>query len=392
VQGTWTVCRTGEERFPYRVAVEQAGRTLLAVRARERWPGPGMQTFCLRDEPAVGATSAAPGELLESVPVLALRRLGRKLSIVLDRPTRKRCDFLFLTRPYKGRSGEYEQIFWRTEQAVRAHRSRSRPQLYPDAGAIEVAIDVAEKYAWAFPEGRVERRKLVAGDYAALHEGRMVAVVERKTFENLLAEIAVLQVLHGKLAELESFPHAALVVEAQYGDFLDPSRIGRWTPRRLARILAELAAMHPKLPIVYAGNRKLASEWTRAFFAAVVARLRDPSPPLIAEAVAGYERRSGAGFEESVRLAVLHDLPASFSIAQLARQFPGADAAQLRRILVALRREGVLASDGRGRGARWRRAAGEGRAAAESTPATSVVAESTPAGGAEPGKPGDAPL
>src|SRR5581483_4110840 len=260
---------------------------------------------------------------------------------------------LFLTRPYKNGEGEYEQIFWRTEQAVREHRSRSRPQLYPRASEMEVAIDVAERYPWTFGDANVERRKLACGDYALIHEERAVAMVERKTFENMLGEVAALQVLHGKLGELAAFPHAAFVVEAQYGDFLDPSRIGRWTPSFLSRVLAELAAMHPKLPIVYAGNRKLANQWTAAFFAAVHARFADDSPPLIAEAVARYRPRARGGVDESIRLDVLRELPRAFSLDDVRRQVPDVDDARLRRVLAALRAEGRLATDGRGRAARW---------------------------------------
>jgi len=355
----WVLRESPAERFPYRLTIEQGRERLLALRVRDRWPGPGMQVFCLQDEDPVDATV----EPIERVPVASLKRLGRKLSIVLDRPTRKRCDFLFLERAYKSGEGCYEQIFWRTEQALRAHRSGARPQLRHGPEPLAIAIDSAERYPWTFEGSGAVRRRLAVGDYALLMEDRVAAVVERKSFENMLAEIVALGVLHQKLGELESHPNAALVVEAQYGDFLDPSRLvraGKWTPAYLARVLGEIAAVHPKLQVVYAGNRKLANTWAQAFFASVAARLRDPAPLLVAEAVAAYgQRSSGAGLDECIRLVVLHELPESFTLDELRRQVPDAGTDRLRRVLSTLRGEGRVRSEGRGRGARWRRLGAE---------------------------------
>ena len=49
-------------------------------------------------------------------------------------PMRKRCDFLFLTKRYKNKPGTYEQIFFHTQAAVRAHKSRTRRELLGDPG------------------------------------------------------------------------------------------------------------------------------------------------------------------------------------------------------------------------------------------------------------------
>ena len=38
-----------------------------------------------------------------------------------------------------------------------------------------------------------------------------------------------------------------------------------YTPSFMAKALAELSALHPKINIVFAGNRKLANEWTLRF-------------------------------------------------------------------------------------------------------------------------------
>jgi hypothetical protein len=52
-----------------------------------------------------------PLEPLERVPVAHLTRVGRKISLVLDRPNRKRCELLVVEKPRReGGGGTYEQI------------------------------------------------------------------------------------------------------------------------------------------------------------------------------------------------------------------------------------------------------------------------------------------
>lgn len=259
--------RTQSVRFPVRIAVEQNGRVLFAVRAQSEWPAPGAQIFCLRER---GRDLAEPLEPVAAVPVVTLKRSGPKLTLVLDRPTRKRCEFLVLTKPRKDGGGAHEQVFFRTETAIRAHRSRGRVELHAPA-SIDVAIDLRERYPWRFPGARVARRALPAGDYGLYREERLLAVAERKTFANLLGDFGALRALHQGLAELESQPRAALVIEAQYADFTDPTRTRPWPAPHVARVLAEIAALHPRLPVVYAGNRKLANLWTLRWFGAVAA-------------------------------------------------------------------------------------------------------------------------
>jgi len=95
------------EKFPYRLTVRQGEKLLLALRVQEKWPGQKGNIFCIREEN--GEWDEPVGEI-EQVPVVSLRRYGKRLALVLDRPKNKRCDFLFLTRKYKNREGEYEQI------------------------------------------------------------------------------------------------------------------------------------------------------------------------------------------------------------------------------------------------------------------------------------------
>ncbi len=354
MSAVWVVERTASRRFPFRVSIEQHGRLILAVRAQARWPGPGQQIFCLREREL---DPAEPLEPIERVPVAHLTRLGRKLALVLDRPNRKRCELLVVQKPRRDATGTYEQVFFRTESGIRAHRSRTRLELAPPPAELTIVVDSAERYPWRFPGAAIQRRKLAAGDYALLDGERTAAVVERKSYDNLLADVGAIQALHQQLADLASHPAAALVIEADYRDFLDPVRLGgRWKPAHLARVLAELAALHPALPVVYAGTRKLANLWTYRFFGAVAARRGDPGPPLVRELELRYDPAPrGAGIEERIRSAVFEELPAPFAFAELAALFGETPPAQLRRVLDRLRREGRLVRTGTGRAARWDR-------------------------------------
>jgi ERCC4 domain-containing protein len=350
----WVVERTNSRRFPYRLSIEQNGRLLIAVRAQARWPGPGQQIFCLREGEL---DPAEPLEPVERVVVAQLTRLGRKLTVVLDRPSRKRCELLVVEKPKRDGSGVYEQVFFRTESGIRAHRSRARLELAPAPAELAIVVDSTERYPWRFPGAVVQRRKLAVGDYALLDGEREAAVVERKSYDNLLADVGAIQALHQQLADLASRPAAALVIEADYRDFLDPVRLrGRWPAAHLARALAELAAMHPALPVIYAGNRKLANLWTYRFFGAVAARRADRGSPLVRELELRYDPAPRpAGLNERIRTVVLEELPVSFALAELAARFAETPAARVRRVLDRLRQEGRIVRTGTGRGARWHR-------------------------------------
>lgn len=120
-----------------------------------------------------------------------------------------------------------------------------------------------------FAGARTERGPLPTGDYALVDGDDIVAVVERKTKDNLLGDFGTMPVLHQRLAELSTYEHHALVVEAPYADFLNPRKVPYYSPTFCARAIAELHALHPRLRIVFCANRKLANEWTRHYFNAM---------------------------------------------------------------------------------------------------------------------------
>ena len=160
--------------------------------------------------------------------------------------------------------------------------------------------------------------------------------------------------LHQQLAELGSYPHAAMVVEAQYADFGNPAKIGRWPASHLLRVIGEIAALHPAVPLVFAGNRKLANVWTQRFFAGVAAAQHQALPAFVREPVARFDAEpADGGTDTRVRIAAMRELPDAFEFALLRGRFAEVPEPRLRRILNQLRAEGRLRCEGRGRAARW---------------------------------------
>jgi ERCC4-type nuclease len=347
----WRVERTLHRRFPFRISIEQDGRRVIAVRASAAWPGPGENIFCLREREF---DPGEPLEVVEEAPVSSLGRVGRKLTVVLDRPMRKRCEFLVVEK--MGREGRaYEQVFFRTESGIRAHRSRTRVELRSVPTQISVVIDSGERYPWRFPGATVSRRKLPVGDYGLMLNDELAAVVERKSFDNILSDIGALQALHHQLADLGSVPVSAFVIEAEYRDFQDASRLaGRWPAVHLSRVLGELSALHPRLPIIFAGNRKAANAWTHQFFLSLASRREAPSPQLVLETMARYDASERPeSLDERIRRVALTGIESPFSIASLCTHLAGVDKGRVRRVVDQLRREGLVTREGHGRGARW---------------------------------------
>jgi len=345
----WILEKSGSEKFPYKITIQKGEKVLLCLLARSRWPGAKGNIFCLRADPD---EEEGPLEELERVPVTNMRQYGKRLSIVLDRPRKKRCDFLFLKKAYKNGGGEYEQIFWQTQKGLKERKSKSRFAVY-GSPAMHIAIDHSERYAWSFSDSTVERASLPVGDYALLHDGQIAAVVERKTLENMISSLSDLRLLNQTLGELETWPSPALVVEANFGDFLDPKKIRPLNPPYCARALTEMTALHPKVPIIYAGSRKQANLWTMAFFKTVRAMKEEPQgrletqrPPFAL--VPDIPSLTTARVKEAIE-----KMPEAFTFKELAQALPDVSEHALRRTLKDLREEGLVTCAGRGKAARW---------------------------------------
>jgi hypothetical protein len=337
----WILERTGDKKFPFRLRIEEADRSVLCLHVQDKWPGPKGHIFCLRSN-ADNHDPGAAGDEVERVPIISLRRYGKRLAVVLDRSRNKRCDFLFLTKRYKTKDGEYEQIFWRTQKALTDRRPRVKltTRGHP---ALHVAIDYTERYPWRFPGCRISRESLPVGDYALTGETGILAVVERKTIRNLLHDFGNMAPLHHMLGEVETYEHSAVVIEAHYSDFLNPKLTSPYHPSFTTKALAELFALHPRLQIIFAGNRKLAREWTLGFFSAIQSHEADEPHPAVAEAAAVYRARpsfSGGGYYDALK--EIREMPTTFTMKMLRNRLPAVPEATVRRALGELKKAGKL--------------------------------------------------
>ncbi|MGA2107040.1 MAG: ERCC4 domain-containing protein [Syntrophorhabdales bacterium] len=351
----WILETSEHARFPYIISIVQGDETILRVRAQEKWPGGG-SVFCLRDD---GSTQVS--HRVESVPIISLRHIGKRLAVVLDRLRNRRCDFLILAKRYKKKEGEYEQIFFRTERALSRRGPRTKLSCYP-SGELNVLVSASERYAWNFPPGCVVRKgNLNAGDYALTDKkGDIIAVVERKTFSNLLAEFGRMPILHLHLTDLEAHKHAALVVESGYDDLFRPKLLKYYTPSFAAMAIAEIHALHPGLSIVFAGSRKLAAEWTVNFFRALKALEKDSFVAPGTEAIGGsYVQENPGGRYFAIKRAIVEDFPSIFTISQALQLLPEAPLSLLRTALAHLRSDGELVAHKRGKKSYWERIGGQ---------------------------------
>lgn len=248
-----------DSSLPYLVRLPIEGG--LVLKTRESWPRAN-RSYC---HPADGWPEDA--EILEEVDVSLCRRRGSAIDLILERRTNYRSQFVFVES--RGR----EMIFWQTAKVTRKARPGSRVPKRRAAGLSEwtVYVDTREKYPYRFADRPIttERRALSAGDYAVIVDDAVVAAVERKTLENLSADL-----VSGKIgfvmAELSTLSAAAVVVEDRYTSIFKSEHVeAGW----LAELVARLQVRYPRVPIVFCDNRKFAEEWTYRFLGAALAEL-----------------------------------------------------------------------------------------------------------------------
>lgn len=232
----------------------------VVLKARDTWPR-AARVFCTQD----ATTWNESGGLVDDAAVLVCRRRGAAIDLILDRPRLARSQFVFTKA--RGRPA----IWWQTQATAQSANPGARIPRGRAAGPLVIAVDSREKYGWRFA-GRpvtIERRALPAGDYGAIVDGAVLAVVERKTLANLATSLSdgSLGFQMQRLAEVE---RGAVVVEGDYPDLFrtQPGR-SPW----LADMLARLSVRYPEVPVVFAGSRKFAEEWAYRFLGAAVGDL-----------------------------------------------------------------------------------------------------------------------
>ena len=271
----WFVYPNEDGKFPYILCIEEKPDCFLCLAAQEKWPSTNKKIFCQRlgyfTEDALKSFEPIDASLIKSSWYY-----GKKLEIILDRKVRKRCWFVMIEKEYKNRPGEYyEQIFWITQSSARA---RGRKAYIPQGGknqSLDIIIDTRERYPWRFPECNVIKENLPVGDYGLKRDDQVVAVVERKTKENLLHNLQSFELLRASLHELKTSPYRAMVFECSYADLINPKKNPYFKPSYIADVLAEIYVLFPDIQIIFCDNRKIANEWTYRWFKSISQTLKN---------------------------------------------------------------------------------------------------------------------
>lgn len=252
-----------DSSLPYLLSLPIDGG--MFFKTRESWPRAN-RAYChpVEDWPA-------DAEVIEEVSVSLCRRRGSAIDLVLDRRVNARSQFVFTTS--KGR----EIILWQTAKVTRKARPGARVPKRRASGLKEwqITVDTRERYPYRFANRPVTtaRGALAVGDYAVMSDDGVIASVERKTLENLSADL-----VSGKLtftmAELSTLPAAAVVVEDRYTALFKVEHV---EPGWLPELVARLQVRFPAVPIVFCDNRKFAEEWTYRFLGAALSELGDAS-------------------------------------------------------------------------------------------------------------------
>jgi hypothetical protein len=250
-----------ESTLPYLVRLPVDGGLILKV--RDTWPKTA-RVYC---HPHVGVWPD-DAEIVEETPIVLCNRRGPAIDLVLDRPKLERSQFVFTQS--RGRS----MIFWQTRTvAMKANPGGRVPQRRALTTGFTIHVDTREKYAFRFV-GRgveIEHTAVVAGDYGVRTGERWLAVVERKSIEDLMSSLSNGTLVY-QLAAMAELPLAAVVVEGRYPKLFE-ARFAKdgWLPD----VLARLQIRYREIPIVFADSRKFAEEWTYRFLATALADLAE---------------------------------------------------------------------------------------------------------------------
>ena len=205
-----------DSSLPYLIRIP-LGAAGVVLKTRDTWPRTS-KLYCHR-----AASWPADAEIILRLPVRRCTRRGAAIDLILDRARENRSQFV-ITRA-RGR----EMIFWQSPKTSK----QARPGVHiPTARAhrqvLEILIDSGEKYPYRFSgqQATTVRERLACGDYAVQLAGTVVAVVERKTSNDLISSM-----ISGRMkflmAELAELPRAAVVVEEGYGKIFKDPYVGR---------------------------------------------------------------------------------------------------------------------------------------------------------------------
>lgn len=254
----FVIARNPEEgsSLPFLVRLP-IGADGIVLKVRDTWP----RTAKIYCHAAIEWPSNP--EILERVSVRSCLRRGASIDLILDRGRENRSQFVFTKA--RGR----DMIFWQSARTAKQARPNvTVPTKRASGRVLEIVVDSHEQYAWKFSEQQATtvRRALPAGDYAVEEDGRIVAAVERKSLQDLVATLTSGK-LRFLLAALSDVPRAALVVEDRYSSVFKLTFV---RPSVVAEGLAEAQVRYPGVPIVFCETRALAQEWTYRFLGAAL--------------------------------------------------------------------------------------------------------------------------
>ena len=232
----------------------------VVLKARETWPRTS-KVYCHRAE-----SWPDDAEILERVAVKSCSVRGPAVDLVLDRGRENRSQLVFARL-----KGGREAIFWQSLRTAKNARPGVRIPTARGSGLadLQIVVDTREKYAYRFSAQQVTTVKaaLACGDYGVRQGDRLLAVVERKSMQDLAGSLIDGR-MAAQLAELSTVHRAAVVVEERYSRLFTLAHV---KPGFVADLLARVQVRWPSVPIFFAETRPLAQEWTYRFLAAAVA-------------------------------------------------------------------------------------------------------------------------
>ncbi len=243
----------------------------LVLKARETWPRTS-KVYCHRAEEGEWHDGL---EIVEDLPVRSCVRRGVAVDLVLDRGRENRSQFVF-TRLKGGREG----IFWQSARTTR----KARPSIrIPGRRAsflagFTITVDTRERYPYKFAgkQATTLRAALPVGDYGVIHQEEVLALVERKSLDDLVKGLSDGGLAY-QMADLATHSPSAVVVEERYSGLFKNRYV---QGGRLADLLGQLQVRYPSVPIVFCETRPLAEEWTFRFLGAALAHhLEHPDEP-----------------------------------------------------------------------------------------------------------------
>jgi ERCC4 domain len=259
VAATFVVARNPEEgsRLGYLVRLPLPAGDIV-LKAADTWPRIAKLYCHPADWPE------AP-QILEEVAVRSCRRRGVAIDLVLERPRENRAQFIFTAA--RGR----DVIFWQSPKTTARSRPGVRVPTRRASGLEELTIfvDTRERYPYRFSRQQAtnQRQALPAGDYGVALDEEIVAVVERKSIDDLAHRLIDGNLTYA-LAELATMERAAVVVEGRYAGLF---KLDHVTPGFVPELLARVQVRYPNVPIVFCDTRPLAEEWTYRFLGAALA-------------------------------------------------------------------------------------------------------------------------